>query len=519
MAENSKDNVFESGGRTGREARGGETRSGEMRGGEAPGRTTGGTQRPDVGSGAPLRPRPTVLRNPVTIIVLVVLFALGVFHWTWFINYGDVTFRMHDWGQEHVYYSVIRQGINTGSIPFHMSKRFHQTDRFMSIPDTNFMPWVLLLPAMSVGDFILLDLIILYTLGFAGCLLLLRKYGLSLLAFAFFFLVFNFNGHIVAHISVGHTAWSGYFLLPFFFYFLFEMLEGRSTRITPLKIAFILFAMMLKGSFHLYTWCIMFLVLLFIFNWKHARTVLFAIAASVLMSLFKVLPAAYSLLGREEKFIWSYPTIRDLLDAMITIRLETPERWQFWGNAGWWEFDIYVGLAGLAVLLYFGILVRFSRSDDLKDLQYGAMDLPVFVMTLLSLSYFHAFLTRIPFALLRSERVATRFILLPVITLALLSSLRLNRLLRRGGHSLRVLVIGIGTLAVMALAFLDHSFLWSVRHLEQVAQLKGVPPVPGLITREDPGYKLIVVVSIAVTIASLIALAYMMLRPRLRKTG
>jgi hypothetical protein len=457
--------------------------------------------------------------RPATIIVLVALFAVGAFHWAWFINYGNVSFRIHDWGQEHIYYSVLRQGINTGSIPFHMSMRFHQTDRFMSIPDTNYMPWVLALPGMSAGRFIMVDLLILYALGFIGCLLLMRKYRLSLIPFTLFFLIFNFNGHIVAHLAVGHTAWSGYFLLPFFFLFLFEMLEGAANRAAPLKLGFILFAMMLKGSFHLYTWCLMFLVFLLIFNWRHARAVLGAIVISGALSAFKLIPAAYTLLGREEKFIWSYPTFRDLIDAMITIRLASPERLRFWGNAGWWEFDMYVGLIGLAVIVYFGIILRFSRTDDLKDLKFGALDLPVVLMTLFSLSYFHAFLTRLPIPLIRSERVATRFVLLPVVTLALLSALRLEKVLGRIGKGVKTWAVGIAALAVMALAFLDHSFLWSVSRLERITQLKGEPPVPGLIVRDDPGYKLIVVVSILITAVGLIGLAYMLIRSRSKKSA
>lgn len=461
--------------------------------------------------------RNTMPLKPATIVVLIILFAVGAVHWAWFVNFGDVTFRIHDWGQEHIYYSVLRQASNTGSIPFHMSMRFHQTDRFMSIPDTNFMPWVLVLPAMSAGKFIMLDLLILYALGFVGTILLMRKYSLSILAFTFFFLIFNFNGHIVAHLAVGHTAWSGYFLLPFLFLFLLEMLEGRATYRMSLKVAFILFAMMLKGSFHLYTWCLMFLVFLLIFNWKYARTVLVAIVASAVLSAFKLIPAAYTLLGRQEKFIWSYPTFRDLIDAFVTIRVESPERLRFWGNAGWWELDMYVGLIGLAILVYFGIVLRFSAKGDLRDVKYGAFDLPILLMALFSISYFHAFLTRLPIPLLRGERVATRFVVLPVVALALLSSFRMSRMLQRVGMSLKVWALGIAALAAMALAFLDHSFLWSVSRLERVTQLKVEPPVPGLITRDDPGYKLMVVVGILITLAALIALAFTFVRARLRK--
>ena len=134
-----------------------------------------------------------------------------------------------------------------------------------------------------------------------------------------------------------------------------------------------------------------------------------------------------------------------------------------------------------------------------------------------SISYFHAFLTRLPIPLLRSERVATRFVLLPVITLALLASLRLEKVLAGVGKGVKTWVAGMAALAAMALAFLDHSFLWSVSRLERITPLKAEPPVPGLITRDDPGYKLVVVVSILITVAGLGALAYMLLAPRLKR--
>jgi hypothetical protein len=69
----------------------------------------------------------------------------------------------------------------------------------------------------------------------------------------------------------------------------------------------------------------------------------------------------------------------------------------------------------------------------------------------------------------------------------------------------------------MALAFLDHSFLWSVTRLERVMQLKVEPPVPGLIVRDDPAYKLMVVIGIVVTVAGLLVVAYTMVRPRLKR--
>ncbi len=454
--------------------------------------------------------RHLISRDPVKIIVLGLLFAAGVLHWVLFLDHGDLSFNVEDWGQEYIFYSVLRQAIDEGTVPYHISVKFHHTDRFMGIPDTNMAPQVLLLPVMGIGGFVLLDLLVLYSLGFIGSLLVMQRYRLSLLSFAAFFLLFNFNGHITAHIGVGHSMWSGYFLLPFFFLFVMEIIEGRVTRITPIKLGLILFAIVLKGSFHLYIWCLMFLLLLLAFNWKYAKTIFYGILCSMALSLFRLVPSAFTLLGRKENFIWSYPTINDLIDAMVTIRQQTPERLHLWGTAGWWEYDMYIGLIGFALIVYFGIWLRFSKRDDLVSCRYAAFDLPLLVMLLLSLSYFQAFITRIPLPPLRIERVATRFVLVPVAVLALISAIRMEQVLRRYAKTFKLKFIAIGALVVMGLSFVDHSFLWSVPHLERVFKDRLKDTItPAITTRPDGVYQAIVVVSALASLAALIVVCYL----------
>ena len=38
------------------------------------------------------------------------------------------------------------------------------------------------------------------------------------------------NGHIVAHLAIGHSMWTGYFLLPFVFVYLMDILDGADGR-------------------------------------------------------------------------------------------------------------------------------------------------------------------------------------------------------------------------------------------------------------------------------------------------
>ena len=443
----------------------------------------------------------------LTVTVLAVLFAAGALHWILFLNYGNLTFKAHDWGKEYIYYSLIRQAISTGRLPYHISVAFHGTPRFLALPEINLSPQILLLPLMSVGRFILVNMIILYSIGFIGCLLIKHRYSLSPMAFSLMFLLFNFNGHLTAHIGVGHSMWAGYFLLPLFFLFTSDMLERGSAGTGPIKVAFVLFAIILQGGFHIFVWCATFLILVLIFSWRHLRSLLFTLISAAALCAFRLIPAAFALVSKREKFIWSYPTLRDMLDAMVTIREQTPDRLRPWGTPGWWEYDVYIGVIGLIVLVYFGIYLRFSKRPELRDYAYRAFDLPLFVASLFSLSYFHAFLTRVPIPLLRSERVATRFLALPLVILIFISAVRFDRVLRGLRHTVKLRIVSVAGLVVMALGFTDHSYLWSVTRLERIYRNRVVDlTIPEVLSRPDATYKMLLWTSMGISIAAIVIL-------------
>ena len=77
-------------------------------------------------------------------------------------------------------------------------------------------PQVLLLRFLDPATYVLVNIWIFYAIGFLALLLLRRRYHLSLAAFLPMYLLFSFNGHITAHLVVGHLEWVGYFLLPLF---------------------------------------------------------------------------------------------------------------------------------------------------------------------------------------------------------------------------------------------------------------------------------------------------------------
>jgi hypothetical protein len=450
-----------------------------------------------------------------TVVILVVLFAAGFVHWLLFFHSGEITFNAYDWQKEFRYYSILKEAMDSGAMPYHVTIAFQGTNRFLALPETNLSPQIFLLSFMGVGRFILVNILILYSAGYIGCLLLMRRFRLSILPFTLLFLLFNFNGHLTSHLGVGHSMWGAYFLLPFFFLFVLDLVERRSTRTTPVKLAFVLFFIILQGGLHIYVWGITFLVLLLIFNWRLLKPVVLSIFFSAILSAFRLIPAGFALANRQEKFIWSYPTLRDLIDSLITIRQQTPERLIPWGTAGWWEYDFYVGIIGLAFILWFGVAMRFSKDPGLAKLRYRELDMPILIMGLFSLSYFHAFLTRIPLPLLRSERVATRFAVLPLMFLVVIASIRFSSVLEKIRQAVKFKVAAVAGVALVALGFVDHSFLWSVARLERIFRSRTPDlSVPDIITMQDGSYRTLLAVSAIVSCAGIVLLLYLLFRYR-----
>lgn len=304
-------------------------------------------------------------------------------------------------------------------------------------------------------------------------------------------------------------------MLPFLFLFLLEVLEGEPWRRGALKIAFALAAILLQGSFHVYIWCLLFLVLLLAFNWRYVKPLALAVVLSGVLSAYRLLPALFALWGKKEKFIWSYPTPLELLDALTTIRDSTPERLRPWGTAGWWEHDVYVGLIGLAVLVVFGICLRFSKREALEKYNYKALDVPLFLMTLLSISYIHAFITRIPVPLLKSERVPMRFAIIPIVVLVLVSAIRMEVVLKLVKQTFKFRFVAISALVLAALSFLDHSYLWSLARLDRIFAGKAVDlTAPSIQSQPDSLYKAVFVTSVVVSLVALAVSVHIAVRSR-----
>jgi hypothetical protein len=466
---------------------------------------------PDTSGPQPSAPARPGSRRAVTVLALLALYALGIVHWGLFFHWGRMSFREEDWPKEHDYYTLLRDALVTRQVPYHTSALYQNTDRFLGLPETNLSPQVLLLPFLDTGRFLLVHTLLLFSLGYLGCLLLKRRYGLGLLPFTLLYLLFSFNGFITAHLYAGHSMWDGYFLLSFAALFTLEMTAGAESDPPALKLALVLFAMMLQGAFHLVIWWWMLLFLLALFNRPLLKPVLVAYLFSGWLSFFRLLPAAVTFWGARDRGFWSgYPTVTDVLDGLIRLRdANYPAMGSYVGRLRWWEYDMYVGLLGFALVAYFGVYCRRRDDPGLAPYRYQALDAPLLVLFFLSLNYFYWFVANLPVPLLNAEGVTSRFLIVPLVMLTVIASIRMQRVLETGRKSLLVYLFLIGALLQTFFALMEHSYVW------RVSPWQGdVPEDIQAVDRPDAMYTVSIVCSALVSLAAVPVWAYTYWRSR-----
>lgn len=417
------------------------------------------------------------LNRALSLLALACLYVLGAALWVRLFNRGEIALSAFDWRQQRIYYAIMRDALQTGQIPFFMTAELQTTNRFLGIPETSLLPHVLLLPFVSQQHFALLETLLFYSVGFVGCLLIKRRFRLSLLPFTFVFLLFTFNGYITSHIAIGHVMWHAYFLLPLFILPVFDLIAPDAPRHTALKLALVLFVIVLHGAVHIYTWCALFLLVLALANLRDVRLVkrvLTAILLSGLLSTFRLIPAALTFWGEERFFVSGYATLSDLFGALTEIRdfdyvsQFNPNTASVLYGAGWWEFDAFVGLAGLAAILYFGVALRFTGTPELSDLKYTRLDTPLLTLFIFSLNDFYKPIRSLPIPLVQSQRVPTRFLILPLLFLLVIAAARLEKLLPRLKDKTGAKLLSIAAVVHVGLALRSHLLVWQIPFIESI---------------------------------------------------
>jgi hypothetical protein len=449
------------------------------------------------------------LLNPIW---MVILYLIGILHWCLFLNRGKVPFDLHDWTQAGAYLSFLRQAFITNQLPLQIGSALATTDRYLALPQTLISPQAYLLRFLEPGIFTLVNFLILYSVGYIGLLLLRRRYSLAPFAFTVLFVLFNFNGQITAHYAVGHLEWTGYFFLPFFILMLLKILDNEKADWKwVLFIASIFFLMAIQGAFHFVLWCWLFLLAWGLFYpKKYLMPALKAILFSLPLCLVRFLPPVVEFLEGGKNFISGFPTVTDLFAAMIVIKYPAEALSRAFTSLGWWEVDSYVGLIGLLFLIGFGVYQTWRMGASKASLLA-----PTAVLTFLSIGQIYAVINHLPIPLLDSERISSRFFILPLAVLITLGSLHLQELLVRFGvRSIPERIFSLGVLILLAHDLFQHSRIWRVSNMNQLFTRTPVDIQSMVIHHPDPLYFGALTIGAACSVLSCGVLIFLTLRER-----
>jgi len=432
------------------------------------------------------------------------LFLFGVVHWLWFLDFGQFEFDYHDWGIAAHYFVGIREGLLSGSLPLHTNP-WLITERFLAFPALSVSPQVFLLSFLDLRKFLLANTLLLYSGGFIGLLLLSRRARLSGITFTLLFLVFNLNGHITAHLAVGHVMWLGYFLTPYFIYLLLDATDRGADRRWPAWVALVLFLMLLQGAFHFVLWSMLLLAVLAVTQLALRKPAIHALLLAAALSAVRLLPAAIEFGTKDWPFVGGFRTAQELLEALIVLKSPVEAVETRFHLPEWWEIDHHIGLIALGFLLIFGIAYWFRKDHKPFERSVRALAPAIAVLFVLSLDPIFRVLRTLPIPFLVSERVTSRFLILPLLLILLFAVIAFDHWQhnRRLGTRTQVL-FGFG-LFVIALDLWQHSRLWRLTEARNAFEIIYPTLTVAISNHPDPAYFAALIIGAAITF---IALAY-----------
>ena len=402
-----------------------------------------------------------------SVISLTLIYSAGVLAWFEFFNYGLIPQGIWDWPKEYGYYNVIQHAFAQSAIPYHMSFEVHGTHRFLANPEIIISPQTYLLKWTNIGSFVCLHIALLYTIGFRGLVALRNKYKLTMPVFIFLFLLFNFNGYITSRLGVGHLMWGGYFFLSWFAFFVCKLTElSQSKKDTSLKLALILFLMLMQGSLHLVVICLLFLTLFTLTNTRIINEYLQIIFWTCLLSAGRLIPAAMSFVDHKLEILQGFPTPI----AFIRSFVENPYVGQTYlegTNMFIWEFDMFIGALSFLTIVFFGILYRLRISKSETDLRLWQLDWACLGLLIVSCGPIWQMLNSVNIPFISVERIPSRFIIIPFLFVLVSSCIYLQRYFRNQGKKLPIRIFSIA-LVFIAIELAGHTIIYSSDVLGQI---------------------------------------------------
>jgi hypothetical protein len=460
---------------------------------------------------------PPPSRESPSMWLVLVAGVLGTIHWVLFFGAGGFDMSVADWPRHAAYFSVWREALTTARLPIEVSVPiFDLGTKYLANLEVSLAPHSLFFALAGNETAALASAVFMSWIGVYGCVRLSRRLQLSALSFSLLTLLIGFNGYVVAHIGAGHLAWLGCYLFPFLIEALLLLVSGADDRRAAVGAALTVFAMLLIGAIHLAAASLGFMALAFLCVPIARAGLRRAAALFALLSAIRTLPAAFAFWsGGRPWFADGYRSPWQLLEGLLFINAPTyapvggltmayGTRSAF--SLMWWEFDAYVGVVGLLLLVVFGVAPSVKAVGPPVagfDRGFKALRLPILFFVLLSCGRLFTALVPAPVSLLSVERVPSRFLGLALACVLVMACARFDVWWRARPRSRgdRGLVYGAFLIAVAQLAY--HSYTYSpARGSVFPVTLEGISPV--IVASSGGAYPIALAIGAVVTVCSLI---------------
>jgi hypothetical protein len=452
---------------------------------------------------------------------LVGLYAIGIAGFGEFLAWGNHTTEFADWAAITApRLEFLKNAMVSGQLPLHIadpSPLHGWTQRFIAVSDTFYSPQMILLSLnqMTIQRFVLVNVWLMYTLGFAGLLALRRRLRLSAFSFTILFLLFNFNGHILAHLGVGHATWTGYFLFSWFVWLILRLLDGDRSWAWTLMLAGLLLMIWLQGSFHQFVWLLIMLALVGVciprVFWMAIRGGLFTLLACA----FRILPATLMYGHFSFSYVGGYADLFTLWQSLAAI--ENPQDTHFYPldhitgiTPAAWEITVYIGLTGALFLLFFGIY----RGMAARTAPYLKLAFPLGIMTLFSLGSVFTLVLKLPVPLIQGENVAARMFSVVLVFLLVIAAERFQRWLENSSGQPLVMAASLLGLAYTISDLWENFQVWRMANLVHFFGWAHDNPNLALVNNQSGDTELIgmMVGGLALSLVTLLGLAWLVWR-------
>ena len=383
---------------------------------------------------------------------------------------------------------ALREALRARTLPYHLPGLSaydmlptHDSpigDRLFAVPyGWPWSPQMWLLLVLDLSDFVVVNWLLLYSIGFAGCVLIQRRYGLGPVAFTFLFLLFNFNGWIISNVSTYPIEpGAGYFFSPFL---LLVFLPASQEATLPaarqtalgLVLALALSAIWYQGSAHPFIFWLTFLLCWGLVNWRKWRMTLVGFTATVALCANRIIPAAltWRLAHRPELSMpgmsgfWSFD---DYVQSLAVARPYTQ---------AWPAFNFYISIFGVLAILWLAGWGPFQRASWIRFRGQAALMIPAGMVALLSFRRVKFFLIPSWVPLLNAEVYTSRYVIVPLLISIAVASVNFQGAVEASWGKAKMRGLAVTTLGLIAITLMNHSRLWRIGFASAIEKWPGYP--------------------------------------------